>query len=518
MPADSASPAAAAIDYRIVAALSLLLSLWLIWLDPLVDRDAIVYLRSADAYLREGFGASQQLFGRPALSLCIAGLHRLTGLPLLWAGLALNTLFYALLCVTFVAVIRLLGGDRRVQLLAAAVILSHPELNDQRSSILRDPAYWALLLLAFRELLLYLRRPVRAHRWRWLGWVLAASLFRFEGLFFAALSPLALLACRGLAHRARHCLLFLLPVAGATALGAGLIGLYAAQQPAATSLFPGIGQHLQHLAELPHRFGEVTTATGQALLEFSAREDAAVAAVAGLGAILLLNLCRALTWPWAAVLLWDRWRHDAAADLRPDDARLLRAHLGIALAYLALFTLVNRFMLERYASQAVIFLLLYLPFALDRMWEAGRRSVPRYLAVALLVGMSLDTLHNLDYQKRFIRDAADWLAVNTPPGSSLATNNQHLGWFSHRDVDWQAAMQDNFELAPLLAAPSQWRDRDYLAVLVKVREEARWQAFLADTGLQPVVVFEGGRHGRVYIVQPGATGDSRKETAPEPPG
>ncbi len=516
MPAKSASSDAAALDYRIVATLSLLLSLWLIWLDPLVDRDAIVYLRSADAYLREGFGAGQQLYGRPALPLCIAGLHLLTGLPLLWAGLALNTLFYALLCVAFVAVIRVLGGDRRVQLLAAAVILSQPELNDQRSSILRDPAYWALLLLALRELLLYLRRPGPAHRWRWLGCVLAASLFRFEGLFFAALSPLALLACRGLAHRTRHCLLFLLPVAVAVALGAGLIGLYAAQRPTAIPLFPGIGQHLQHLAELPARFGEVTAATGQALLEFSAREDAPVAAVAGLAAILLLNLCRALTWPWLAVLLWDRWRHHPR-DLWPDDARLLRAQLGITLAYLALFTLVNRFMLERYASQAVIFLLLYLPFALDRLWAAGRRTAPRFLAVALLLGMSLDSLHNLNYQKRFIRDAADWLAVNTPTGSTLATNNQHLGWFSHRDVDWQAATEDGFELAPLLAAPDQWRDRDSLAVLVKVREEARWQAFLADTGLQPVVVFEGGRHGRVYILRPGGAAGNSERTVREPP-
>ena len=75
----------AAIDYRVVAALSLLLSLWLIAIDPVLNRDAILYLRTADAYLQGGFAASQQLFERPALSICLALLHQFTGLPLVYA-------------------------------------------------------------------------------------------------------------------------------------------------------------------------------------------------------------------------------------------------------------------------------------------------------------------------------------------------------------------------------------------------------------------------------------------------
>ena len=43
------------IDYRWVFAASLLVSAWLIAMDPLINRDAIIYLRAADAYLAEGF-------------------------------------------------------------------------------------------------------------------------------------------------------------------------------------------------------------------------------------------------------------------------------------------------------------------------------------------------------------------------------------------------------------------------------------------------------------------------------
>ena len=141
----------APIDYRWIVLASLLLSGWLIAIDPLLNRDAIIYLRSADAYLRDGFVASQQLFDRPLISICFALLHKWTGLPLEWAGQLLNSLFYALFCATFVATVHTLGGDRRVQLFAAVVVLSHPMLNDYRSSIVRDPAYWAFIVLSLRR-------------------------------------------------------------------------------------------------------------------------------------------------------------------------------------------------------------------------------------------------------------------------------------------------------------------------------------------------------------------------------
>ena len=56
------------LDLRIVFGLSLLLSLWLIYIDPLINRDGIIYLRAAEAYLQDGLLASQAIFGRPLLS------------------------------------------------------------------------------------------------------------------------------------------------------------------------------------------------------------------------------------------------------------------------------------------------------------------------------------------------------------------------------------------------------------------------------------------------------------------
>ena len=492
--------ASAPIDYRVVVVASLLLSLWLIALNPIIDRDAIVYLRSADAYLQGGLAASQQLFGRPLLSVGVALFHQLTGIPMLYAGLLLNTLFYALVCVAFVAVVRTLGGDRRIQLIAALVILSHPVINEQRSSIMREPAYWAFILLAFRELLLYLRQPGLRHRLRWFACIVVAAMFRLEGLFFAFLAPLALLATANLDQRWRHCLRLLWPLLLLAALLLAAWLVYPAEPAGHGYRFPGIETYIERLRDLPRSFSEMVAASGDAMLEFSAREDAIAAVLAGLAAVAVLNICRALTWPWLATLLWG-WYNKLVTRIHADDELLLRAHLLISLSYLACFTLINRFMLERYASGFVIFALLYLPFVLNAMWSTGRGSLQRGLVVLLLVVMSIDTLHKLDYQKAFIADAADWLRANTSPAASIASNNQYLAYFSERQFDWPAATRNGFDINRILADPKLWHDRDYLAMRVRRANTAAWETFLSDHSLVESAVFDGGRHGKVAIVK-----------------
>ncbi len=477
-----------------------MLSVWLIAIDPLINRDAIIYLRTADAYLQDGFIASQNLFGRPLISICFATLHQFTGIPLVYAGQLLNTLFYVLLNVGFVATVHALGGDRRIQWLAAVVILSHPILNDHRSSIMRDPAYWCFVILAFRQLLLYVRRPRLRHGLGWSCAILMAAMFRFEGLFFAALAPLTLLATRDLEHRLRHCLRLLGPILiAAAAIGLGL-ALYLSGPSIHEHTFPAIGTYLDRLLEFPREFSRLAAAGGAGLLEFSAREDAGVAIVAALAAILVLNLCRALTWPYVLALLWGI-RHRVTARLRPDDATLLNLHLLIGTAYLALFTLINRFMLERYSCQVVIFLLLYLPFILNALWTDGDRRWKQALVVILLAGMSLDSLHNSDYQKAFIRDATHWLEDNTPADAGLVSNDKYIAYFSGRRVDWDAAYRHRFDLQSMLADEALWSGSDYLAMLVRRREDPAWHSFLERQGLEEAVRFGGGRHGSVAIVR-----------------
>lgn len=468
------------------------------WLDPLINRDAIIYLRSADAYLQGGLAAAQQVHGRPILSVCIALVHQLTGLSLLNAGLAITAVAYAALCASFVATVRILGGNRSVQIIAAVVVLSHPWLNHIRSSIMRDPAYWALLMLSFRELLLYLRQPSLISRLRWFLYVLLAATFRFEGAFFAIVVPFALLFTRNLEHRFRHCLLLLVPQLTALALVMLSVLIYSSQQSESSPLFPAIAYYIDSLKAFPEQFSAVAQQAADPLLQWTSRDDAPWAVAAGLAAVLLLNICRAMSWPWVVALAWGT-RAQLHRHFRPDDKAILRAHLFIAAGYLAIFILINRFMLERYSMQVVIFLLLYLPFILGALWQHG--GWKKYLVIALLAGMTADTLHNGDGEKAFIKDATQWVTQNTAEDASLVSNEKYIAYFSHREFNWNAMQAIRFSLGAILENPRLWRDQDYLVMYIKPKREKLWKHFLEDNGFIEQRSFGGGRKGRVAIVQ-----------------
>ncbi len=496
-------PSEANLRYRWIIAASLLLSIWLIWLDPLINRDAIIYLRAAEAYLRDGVAASQQIFGRPLLPICIAILHQATGIPLLYAGLLITTAFYVLLCVAFVDTVRVLGGKRSVQLIAAIVILSHPWINHTRASIMRDPIYLAFVVLSLREMLLFIQAPSVARQLRWVMYIVLATLFRFEGAFLAALAPLAILCTGNVVDRGKRCLQLLIPPLLLILVGAAALLSYQSLNPGTATLFPGIELYLERLLEFPHQFAELARQSAEPMLAFTAADDAPVAAVAALAAILVLNLCRAITWPWVAVLFWGA-RAGIGHRFRRDDLVLVYAYLAITLAYLCAFVAINRFMLERYASQAAIILLLFLPFFLSSLWHRG--GWQKYLALALLVGTCADTLHSNTRDKIFIVQATQWVTENTPADASVVTNEKYIAHFSRRDVAWESLQQRRFKLETILDTPALWQESDYMVMYLRKSQEPRWQQFIEDTGFQELRSFAGKRKGRAVVLATGASG------------
>lgn len=488
-----------AIDYRFIVAASLLLSLWLTLIDPLINRDAIIYLRTAEAYLQDGLIASFSVFDRPFLPVLVALVHNLTGLSLLHAGLLLTAVFYALLSVSFVSIVQLLGGDRRIQLFAAIIILSHPMIAYSRDAIMRDPPYWAFSLLAFRALLLYLREPVFRHQFSWFATIGIASAFRFEGLFFALLAPLVVLAAAGENRWQMAARLVAMPVAAIVVLAVTVLLYQTVWNPGA-QLFPEVGAYVQKLMVYRNTFSEISTATGEALLVFTARDDAGVAALAGLAAILIINIGSAIT-PVYVIALWWGWKNKLVTGFSRPAQVLLIGHLLIGLLYLALFTLINRFMLERYSHIFTIFIALYLPFILASAWDKKGFTLGKFLAVAVIVGMTIDVVGHTGTRKVYIRDAAEWVEANTAVTATLSSNNKYIAYFSRRSFDWDLPGATTFSVADLEKKPQLWRESDYLAVHVDPEELEQWRKFVQQTSLKELTVFTGGSRGTVFVMQ-----------------
>ena len=174
--------------------LSLMLSCWAYLANPLVNPDGVLYLRAAEAYLAGGVEAAFGLFEWPCYPIAIGLLRQASGLPLTGSAQVLDALLVGLLVVGFVSWCRAAGGGRRTALFAAALVLTHPGLNEYRNFVIRDFGFWAFGLCSLTALARY----AATFRWReaalWSGCLFAAALFRSEALLLALAGPLALLA------------------------------------------------------------------------------------------------------------------------------------------------------------------------------------------------------------------------------------------------------------------------------------------------------------------------------------
>jgi hypothetical protein len=499
LPANKKFSIEGLVSVKAMTIASLLLSAWLVAIDPLINTDAIIYLRTAEAYLTEGISASFALFDRPTLPIAIALVHQISGLSLESTGLLLTSLAYLLLCTSFVAISKQLGGNQRVQFFALLIILFHPIINNYRSSIMRDPAFWALSLLSLLELLRYSHKPVIKHQIKWLFYTSLALLFRFEAILFLALAPFGLLFSmhQRLNSKVKAITHLLLPAITLTALVL-LTFKYWYGLPL-KEIFPHIALYADELLSFQQHFEQVAESTGKALLKLSATEDAIYASAAGLVGLLVLNICRATMIPFVLILFAGRWQA-LLLPIKRSEHKLILAYILISFLYLLVFTLANQFMLERYCTLLVILCLIYVPFILDHYWEKTslqRRPLIRGLIVTLLVLITMDSVHNMDYKKEYILEASRWLKQHTPPNATLLSNNKHIAYFSNREVNWTIAQNQKLEK---ILVNGIWKNYEYLAIKTKEKRYTDIASLLGYPQLKLEQYIPGGKYGGVVIL------------------
>lgn len=170
---------------RIVFLGSLILSVIAVQ-QSIINRDGILYVETARAFLDQGWSAAQQKFNWPLLPVLMALLAKVTGLETETAGQVLNALFMAGCCTL------LLSSSARIFPSAVwptcLVILSLPAFNGYRNELLREYGAWFFIMLSFWLALRWIDKP----DWRAALWVqlalLVAALFRPEALsLFVAL-------------------------------------------------------------------------------------------------------------------------------------------------------------------------------------------------------------------------------------------------------------------------------------------------------------------------------------------
>jgi len=435
----------------------------------------------AQLMLAQGLASVPVDPGRALPTLLLAGVHQLSGLPLLEAGLLASSVLYVLLCLAFVSCCKQLGGGTRTLWFAAAVILLLPQLNAYRSSISVDAGYWALVLLSLQQLLAYNRRPVLSHQLGWLACICTAGLLQPVSLLLAVLAPLALLHTLPRRQRLSGFLRLELPaLAGAWAL--------LAWTPAGSSL-------LEAGVQAPVSLRESLSLSMPDLL-------AADTGIATAGAVLALALwqgLRGLGVVHALVLViggWRGWTHNIPQPAR----RIITLYLLISVLCLVWSGLNQQQLPVQQTLLPALLALLFVPFILNRLWLMESWAGPARATVVLLLALTAGAgLTHTHFEQQGLGQAAQWLRQNAPPQARVLSNSPPLAWLSERPVNWR-------QMPPAAELELDSTDWDYLVLSSQHTPLIQWYPLAQHAGLSVREVFQapGGNLVVIFARRPAA--------------
>jgi hypothetical protein len=497
--------------YLFAIGASLLLSWWLCYRETVINSDAICYLLSAKAIGAAGLRPAMQLCGQaqwPFYSFLLYGLAQFSHLPSLTAAYLIDGLFSTLSVLTFILIVKelLLSSTKiqhatRILWLAAFVILLAHTFNSVRVYIVRDHGFWTFYLGSLFFLLRFFRLP----RWKYaLAWnfcLLIAALFRIEGVVFLLAIPFFALLLP-LKHQAKCFFMLNTPtILIAIALGAWLF--VHPQAFAQLGRLPEVFQQLQHgIVMLGERYQANKVALVQHVLTPDSAREAGLILFLTLFAAYLVNVIANLSIPYLLLVLYAWW-HRAAA-FHKGVVWLLSSYLMVNVAVTLTFYIERLFLSKRYLIALSLVLMLWVPFALNTLWQERRRLLLG-LAALFIAAAGVSSIIDFGYSKSYIHDAGNWLAANVPAQAALYANDGLVMYYSGHFGDSIFTQMPKYAKLEKIAH-GQWKHYDYLAL--RLNKHAKEETtVLQEINRQPIKIFSNVRGDKVIIYQ--VTGDSR---------
>jgi 4-amino-4-deoxy-L-arabinose transferase-like glycosyltransferase len=431
---------------------SLLLSVWANVADDVINNDGVEYLNAAAAMLQGDWSSALQTYKWPFYSATIAFISAVSGLSLLSSAYLISAFFNAWLVIAFVALVRLLGGDRTTLWFALLVILAFPAVNALRANLIRDPAFMALFVSACYAFILYVKDGQKRHNVIAIAGFMLAALFRMEGLIYLLMTQAYLLSPRLIQRQHRFIGLLAL-----TVLLVILVLFVSWWQFASTedlsysSLFTQPAQFLSVTwGQLAQDFEFRLSVIEEHILVGYSSSYAMLVLFWSAASIVFLELLHTLHYLY--FILWlVAWRSGV---LFPE-ARLYPAWrflVLISLPALFGFVMLQWFLTSRYATPVAVLLLLATPFLLA-CWlkKLSSHRAQKALFGFLLVLIVMSGVKSLDMttQKHYLREAANWMNENLPADASVYTNDRILAYYFEHEIhigpywpDWQYFMTD----------------------------------------------------------------------------
>lgn len=489
----------------ITAVLSLLLSLWALYLDPVVNRDGILYIEAADHFSHGQWAAGFSIYKWPFYSFVIGLVSYTTGMSAGHAAYLVNAGLYALTVLGFVAFVKVLGGSGRVLWLAAIVVLLHPDLNAFRSFVIRDVGYWACYLWSLAFYLAYVRGGDSRLLLSGILIALGGFLFRIEGVVLITVVPACLYTHRSGIGTQTTVVLLAAALATGAAIAAAPLWHYVSEVNISTELL--LGSPLHHLAgSWAMLAGGIEDRLAALQREIPGVASGAAAVPVYLVTVLamaLLELIKSVGVVFSGIIVYAFVRKSIFI---PESIRPWWWFLvGIQAVLVLQFAFSNFFLAKRYPVALALTLLPIVPFFLDDIWRRcetyGRSYARNALIIAVLI--AIESLDGLDVgtSKHYLRDAGLWLRANAPPGASFYSNDRILTYYSgleegkpNAEHSWREAMQEIWT--------NDWRSHDYFALVMTTSNRQNEVLLFRRIKAEPVKIFANDDGDRVLIFRP----------------
>lgn len=445
-----------------------------------VNRDGMLYVTTAQAFLDGGYAAAKASFGWPFLSIAIAVVAKLTGLGLENAAYLLNALFMAGACALIVASV----GRRAPELawITALTVLALPGFNEYRNELLREFGCWFFIALAWWLALRWDERP------RWTGALAiqaalaGAALFRPEALaLFPALLGWQAFGAPKSERWRRLTMIGALPAAG----GLVLFGSYIAGTLGDGRLAGEFGRF--RLAN----FDIKAKALAGSLIVY-AQDNSRTIVLFGSLALVPIKLLQKFS-----LLLIPLAFFFASAGARTFIHRhaLFAWGIGAHLLVVSVFVLDLQFLAGRYVG---LILLLATPFIAAGLHLLIRRFPRwRHLIIASALLLAAGNVVSTGPGKGHFVEAGKWLAANVSSPERVYIDSgrtaYHAGWHTP-----QVAERNRRENILRAAADGPYD----LFVLEVSRKDPPWDPPLERSGLQVVQRFELRNGDAVVIAAP----------------
>ncbi len=483
---------------------SILFSIWSILHLDLVNNDAIIYLRTAEVYTQGGFSAALQTYGWPFYSIFIAWINKISFLSYQQSAYLLNSVLFIVICYAFIKLIQLMGANTRVQWWSTILILAYPQLNNYRNFIIRDIGYWAFYLLAIVALASYSKQRKNIYLFLWTFFIIMATLFRVEGIFFFLLAPIAFLFIQGniKLQRVVDLLKFeAIPI----------LGLFAVMGVMLTD--NSFMHYAGRLATIILEFGQLINAIVSALIMkkdlmatsilnvFSAG-SAWSFLIAGLIAYYLIKIISATN-----ILLLLTSAFSMRNKCLPQNKMMSVLVVFIVINFLVtlIFLLQQFFMVSRYLVPLSLLLILPAPFAFEHLWQQkvllikNTLRLQRVGLVVLMLYLLCSGLLHFGYSKQYIYDAAIWVEQNLPKDKRIYSNNRQILYYAHvKSVNWQEFEQNGADDFSLIN-PSTLKNFDYLVLRVAHKNMAKLSSRMQGINVVPIKIFANNRDDEVII-------------------